>query len=387
MASDEQFSLCWNNFHANMSAGFHGLLSRGDLVDVTLAAEGRLLQAHKLVLSVCSPYFQEMFKMNPTQHPIVFLKDVSHSALRDLLQFMYQGEVNVKQEELATFISTAEQLQVKGLTGNQNEESSTPSKPKPTSRPGPRSSQQRQSVMTKIETELDSKPSSTPVAIKRTNRPSIASNNSSSSQSGPAKRKCVDPLEAGPSGSAKEEFVTIPDEDENNAVAPKMEPEFVNESMWDEDEDGANNDETNFGEDDSNMEMSGFDGSATGDGTIAGGGEGGAVGDAQEFTFTTSKFGKPAIQMGEYRFNKKSGSKGPKGRWVCTKVAMGYAPIFTTSRHGKPAIQMGAYRYNKWSGSKGPKGRWMCNRVAKGCKARIITMDNELVSFVYEHNH
>ncbi|XP_063827608.1 protein tramtrack, beta isoform-like isoform X17 [Ostrinia nubilalis] len=284
MASDEQFSLCWNNFHANMSAGFHGLLSRGDLVDVTLAAEGRLLQAHKLVLSVCSPYFQEMFKMNPTQHPIVFLKDVSHSALRDLLQFMYQGEVNVKQEELASFISTAEQLQVKGLTGNQNEEnSSTPSKPKPTSRPGPRSSQQRQSVMTKLETDLDSKPSSTPVAIKRPNRPSIASNNSSSSQSGPAKRKCVDPLEAGPSGSAKEEFVTIPDEDENNAVAPKMEPEFVNESMWDDDEEGANNDDTTFGEDDSNMEMTGFDGSATGDGNLTGSGEGGAVGDAQDF--------------------------------------------------------------------------------------------------------
>ncbi|XP_039750403.1 protein tramtrack, beta isoform isoform X3 [Pararge aegeria] len=284
MASDEQFSLCWNNFHANMSAGFHGLLSRGDLVDVTLAAEGRLLQAHKLVLSVCSPYFQEMFKMNPTHHPIVFLKDVSHSALRDLLQFMYQGEVNVKQEELASFISTAEQLQVKGLTGNQNEESSTPSKPKPTSRPGPRSSQQRQSVMTKLETDLDSKPSSTPVAIKRPNRPSIASNNSSSSQSGPVKRKCVDPLEAGPSGSAKDEFVTIPDEDENNAVAPKMEPEFVNESMWDEDDDGTNNDETNFGEDDSNMEMSGFDGSTGGDGNITGGGEGGAVGDAQDST-------------------------------------------------------------------------------------------------------
>ncbi|XP_045496214.1 protein tramtrack, beta isoform isoform X22 [Colias croceus] len=323
MASDEQFSLCWNNFHANMSAGFHGLLSRGDLVDVTLAAEGRLLQAHKLVLSVCSPYFQEMFKMNPTQHPIVFLKDVSHSALRDLLQFMYQGEVNVKQEELATFISTAEQLQVKGLTGNQNEESSTPSKPKPTSRPGPRSSQQRQSVMTKIETELDSKPSSTPVAIKRTNRPSIASNNSSSSQSGPAKRKCVDPLEAGPSGSAKEEFVTIPDEDENNAVAPKMEPEFVNESMWDEDEDGANNDETNFGEDDSNMEMSGFDGSATGDGTIAGGGEGGAVGDAQgeKAVFITSIKGKPLLFHNGYKYymKKGTGTKDPqRKRWVCS---------------------------------------------------------------------
>ncbi|XP_039750449.1 protein tramtrack, beta isoform isoform X46 [Pararge aegeria] len=338
MASDEQFSLCWNNFHANMSAGFHGLLSRGDLVDVTLAAEGRLLQAHKLVLSVCSPYFQEMFKMNPTHHPIVFLKDVSHSALRDLLQFMYQGEVNVKQEELASFISTAEQLQVKGLTGNQNEESSTPSKPKPTSRPGPRSSQQRQSVMTKLETDLDSKPSSTPVAIKRPNRPSIASNNSSSSQSGPVKRKCVDPLEAGPSGSAKDEFVTIPDEDENNAVAPKMEPEFVNESMWDEDDDGTNNDETNFGEDDSNMEMSGFDGSTGGDGNITGGGEGGAVGDAQ----------------------------GNDGMW------------FSVSRFGKPQLRIGPYRFCVAS-VLGPKSNWRCVHNPRGCRAKVTTIENKLV--------
>ncbi|XP_063827637.1 protein tramtrack, beta isoform-like isoform X44 [Ostrinia nubilalis] len=343
MASDEQFSLCWNNFHANMSAGFHGLLSRGDLVDVTLAAEGRLLQAHKLVLSVCSPYFQEMFKMNPTQHPIVFLKDVSHSALRDLLQFMYQGEVNVKQEELASFISTAEQLQVKGLTGNQNEEnSSTPSKPKPTSRPGPRSSQQRQSVMTKLETDLDSKPSSTPVAIKRPNRPSIASNNSSSSQSGPAKRKCVDPLEAGPSGSAKEEFVTIPDEDENNAVAPKMEPEFVNESMWDDDEEGANNDDTTFGEDDSNMEMTGFDGSATGDGNLTGSGEGGAVGDAQVI-FALSTSGKQMMIVNDYTF-------------YCQRR------LFRTNN-------------------------WCCTKNLR-CKARIITTkDNAIIRCSLDHNH
>ncbi|XP_045496229.1 protein tramtrack, beta isoform isoform X36 [Colias croceus] len=357
MASDEQFSLCWNNFHANMSAGFHGLLSRGDLVDVTLAAEGRLLQAHKLVLSVCSPYFQEMFKMNPTQHPIVFLKDVSHSALRDLLQFMYQGEVNVKQEELATFISTAEQLQVKGLTGNQNEESSTPSKPKPTSRPGPRSSQQRQSVMTKIETELDSKPSSTPVAIKRTNRPSIASNNSSSSQSGPAKRKCVDPLEAGPSGSAKEEFVTIPDEDENNAVAPKMEPEFVNESMWDEDEDGANNDETNFGEDDSNMEMSGFDGSATGDGTIAGGGEGGAVGDAQGEIIHTSRGVHFLYNL--YTYNRKQVAKNKMWRWYCSQYHNGCRATLITTVENYVSMDIGSHSHPPPNIHKSNDGRYI----------------------------
>lgn len=47
---------------------------------------------------------------------LVFLKDVSSSALKDLIQFMYCGEVNVKQEALPAFISTAEALQIKGLT-------------------------------------------------------------------------------------------------------------------------------------------------------------------------------------------------------------------------------------------------------------------------------
>jgi len=306
-----------------MSTGFHGLLSRGDLVDVTLAAEGRLLQAHKLVLSVCSPYFQEMFKMNPTQHPIVFLKDVSYNALRDLLQFMYQGEVNVKQEELASFISTAEQLQVKGLTGNQDDTTLPASKPKPSSRPGPRSSQQRQSL-NKIETELDSKPI-TPVALKRPNRPSITPSNPQSSQPAPAKRKCVDPLEAGPSGAnSKDDFVTIPDDEEPSAVAPKMEPEFVNESLWEDDDDGTNNDDGNFGEDDSNMDMTGFgDGSVTGDTTIAGvalEGGGGAVGDAQ-VSYIKGNTGHRILLHNDYKYSLKRVDQSGKETWVCSTRA------------------------------------------------------------------
>lgn len=66
---EEQFSLCWNNYNTNLSTGFHDSLLRGDLVDVTLAAEGHLVKAHRLVLSVCSPYFQQMFTtMPPNQH-------------------------------------------------------------------------------------------------------------------------------------------------------------------------------------------------------------------------------------------------------------------------------------------------------------------------------
>lgn len=118
MATTEQFSLRWNNFHSNLTAGFHDLLEASEMVDVTLGVDGQYLQAHKLVLSICSPYFKQLFKMNPCKHPIVILKDVTHGNLKDILQFMYLGEVNVLRENLSSFLRTAELLQVKGLTGD-----------------------------------------------------------------------------------------------------------------------------------------------------------------------------------------------------------------------------------------------------------------------------
>ncbi|XP_034828584.1 uncharacterized protein [Maniola hyperantus] len=119
---DQQFSLSWNNFHGNLSKGFASLLGNGEFVDVTIAVDGHLLQAHKVILSICSPYFKKMFQLNPCQHPIVVLRDVTHKAMRDLLQFMYHGEVSVKREDLTSFIGTAEVLQIKGLTNKETEE-------------------------------------------------------------------------------------------------------------------------------------------------------------------------------------------------------------------------------------------------------------------------
>lgn len=114
----EQFSLCWNNFHNNLTSGFNSLLQDEDLVDVTLAAEGKYLKAHKTVLSVCSSYFKELFRVNPCKHPIVILQGVNYEALKNLLHFMYQGEVSVTQDEIPAFMKVAETLKVKGLTEN-----------------------------------------------------------------------------------------------------------------------------------------------------------------------------------------------------------------------------------------------------------------------------
>ncbi|XP_045461828.1 protein tramtrack, beta isoform isoform X2 [Harmonia axyridis] len=111
----QQYCLRWNNHQPNFISVFSSLLNSESLVDVTLAAEGRHLQAHKVVLSACSTYFQSLFTINPCQHPIVILKDVKFLDLKIMVDFMYYGEVNVSQEQLPHILKTAEMLKIKGL--------------------------------------------------------------------------------------------------------------------------------------------------------------------------------------------------------------------------------------------------------------------------------
>jgi len=118
---DQRFSLKWNNYQSHLVTAFESLLGEGDFVDVTLGVEGRRLSAHKMLLSACSPYFRELLKGNPCQHPIIVLRDIKYDDLHSLLQFMYNGEVNVAQDQLNSFLKSAESLKIRGLTDNAEE--------------------------------------------------------------------------------------------------------------------------------------------------------------------------------------------------------------------------------------------------------------------------
>ncbi|XP_046396283.1 longitudinals lacking protein, isoforms A/B/D/L isoform X7 [Ischnura elegans] len=115
MGSEQQFCLRWNNHQSTLISVFDTLLESETLVDVTLAAEGQYLKAHKVVLSACSQYFQELLCHHLEKHPIIILKDVTFQELKALIDYMYRGEVNVSQEQLSALIKTAESLKIKGL--------------------------------------------------------------------------------------------------------------------------------------------------------------------------------------------------------------------------------------------------------------------------------
>lgn len=51
----------------------------------------------------------------PCQQPVIISRNVKLDDLAALVDFMYQGEVNVVREQLTSFLTTAELLAVQGL--------------------------------------------------------------------------------------------------------------------------------------------------------------------------------------------------------------------------------------------------------------------------------
>jgi len=141
--SAEKFCLRWNDFEANISTAFRELREDKDFFDVTLACDDDQIQAHKVILSACSPFFRTVLRRNKHEHPLLYLKGVKYIDLVAVLNFMYHGEVNVAQEELNSFLAVAEDLKVKGLTQNGSDKPSTRSEPIPSPKIRPREPPER----------------------------------------------------------------------------------------------------------------------------------------------------------------------------------------------------------------------------------------------------
>ncbi|XP_050697787.1 longitudinals lacking protein, isoforms H/M/V-like isoform X11 [Eriocheir sinensis] len=112
---DGLLSLKWNNHRSTFFHILSEVRGKHTYTDATLACEGKFFPVHKLVMSTCSDYFAEIFEKTPCRNPVVVLKDIKRTDLEALLDYMYIGEVDVRQSELAGLIKAAECLRIKGL--------------------------------------------------------------------------------------------------------------------------------------------------------------------------------------------------------------------------------------------------------------------------------
>ena len=116
-------SLSWNQFSETAEKAFRDLGSSGDFSDVTLAgADGKSLEAHKVVLSSCSPVLKTILLKISHAHPLLYMKGMNIEDISLLLKFIYTGEVTLEKENLESFLQIANELQIAGLTKPEDKE-------------------------------------------------------------------------------------------------------------------------------------------------------------------------------------------------------------------------------------------------------------------------
>ena len=120
METSEKVCVNWNEFRENLAQSFGDLRKDKDLTDVTLACEdGQQVEVHKLVLASSSPVFLDILKRNKHPHPLIFMRGLKSEVLASMLDFVYFGEANIFEENLNLFLTFAEELGLKGLTGQE----------------------------------------------------------------------------------------------------------------------------------------------------------------------------------------------------------------------------------------------------------------------------
>jgi len=129
MDSSGYLLLQQSEFLSNYVGSFQELRAAGELFDVTLACEDETLEAHKVVISACSPFFRHILTKMKQTHPFIYLKGVLYKDLVGLLDYVYTGETQILAEDVDRFIEAAKELKIKGLIEENIEISDNDSSP------------------------------------------------------------------------------------------------------------------------------------------------------------------------------------------------------------------------------------------------------------------
>uniref|UniRef100_A0A7N4NWV9 Kelch-like protein 3 n=1 Tax=Sarcophilus harrisii TaxID=9305 RepID=A0A7N4NWV9_SARHA len=96
------------------------LFSKQLLCDVMIVAEDVEIEAHRVVLAACSPYFCAMFTgdMSESKAKKIEIKDVDGQTLSKLIDYIYTAEIEVTEENVQVLLPAASLLQLMDVRQN-----------------------------------------------------------------------------------------------------------------------------------------------------------------------------------------------------------------------------------------------------------------------------
>ena len=110
------YCLYWNNFQSKVSSSFQTIRNEGHFTDVTLVSDDHVsFSVHKIILSTSSNFFKQIFVNNPHPNSLLYIHGIDSQMMKLIIDFIYEGQVQLQHDVLDQFLTEAQKLQLEGL--------------------------------------------------------------------------------------------------------------------------------------------------------------------------------------------------------------------------------------------------------------------------------
>ena len=81
------YEVSWPEYSTNRTSCLKDMYKQRKFVDVTLVLDDHQIEAHKVVISSASSFFQRVLETNQHPHPMLYLKGIQKDLFSSMLDF------------------------------------------------------------------------------------------------------------------------------------------------------------------------------------------------------------------------------------------------------------------------------------------------------------
>ena len=116
---EDVYNVSWKNFPNHLKLLFLELYRTESHADVTLLSTDEVkFQAHKVVLSACSPVLKKVIDSRPPGEALMYQTGFESPELESILHLMYVGEGKFYEERRGEFVRAATELEIEKISDN-----------------------------------------------------------------------------------------------------------------------------------------------------------------------------------------------------------------------------------------------------------------------------
>ena len=124
----DEYNIAWDKHSEHQQLMLKELHENVKHSDVTLVCGDKSrFEAHKIVLSACSPVLKRIIENHPSEHPhpLIYLCGIQRYEMESILQLMYLGEGKFNDEGIEEIVKLAKALEMKEISMGNIEEDVT----------------------------------------------------------------------------------------------------------------------------------------------------------------------------------------------------------------------------------------------------------------------